>query len=82
MDLPLTPPPSSHGLPSPEVASIDGAMIEVTTRALEIWAPAAAEMWLKSYNHYLGGRPEDFVRLGKAEEVLEALDALQAGAYG
>lgn len=55
----------------------------VITRANLIWEPEVANTWLISANSYLdGARPIDVLQTRGVSEVLEALDAAEAGAFG
>ena len=54
----------------------------VLARALLLWEPTAAHIWLESPNAHLGhARPVDVLATRGAGEVLDALDAALSGAY-
>lgn len=54
----------------------------VVTRALMLWVPRVAVDWLTSSNAYLdGARPLDVLRTRGSAEVIDALDAADAGVY-
>ena len=54
----------------------------VLRRALLVWEPPVAVVWLRSPNAFLGdARPIDLAVSRRAGEVLGALDAALAGAY-
>jgi serine/threonine protein kinase len=55
---------------------------EILRKVSGLWAPPVAEIWLRSSNAHLNGaRPCDLIELGRAEEVLEALNAELSGAF-
>lgn len=48
---------------------------DVYAKAFEIWDAKVVEDWMQGPNSYLeGSRPIDFLRLGRIEDVWEALD--------
>lgn len=51
----------------------------VQTRARLVWGADAADVWLISYNTFLGARPVDVVATEGPDRVLAALDAEAAG---
>jgi uncharacterized protein (DUF2384 family) len=52
----------------------------VLARATMLWDPETARAWLEGTNPYLeGARPIDVLRARGPREVLEALDAAEAG---
>lgn len=54
----------------------------VVRRALLLWEPDVARIWLESPNAYLDhARPIDVVLTRGASEVIEALDSALAGGY-
>lgn len=66
----------------PPTAPENPALTVVRARAEQVWAAPVAELWLHSANTYLGGaRPVDVVELRGPQEVLDALDAITAGAF-
>jgi hypothetical protein len=68
--------------PSPEAARRLVDLEHVLTRALMLWAPDAARVWMRSPNAYLeGATPEDVLATRGSSEVIEALDAAMSGAY-
>lgn len=55
----------------------------IVARAAQIWDRAVVDDWLSAANSYLdGARPIDVLRLRGPAEVLEALDAAEAGVFG
>ena len=54
----------------------------VVRRALLLWEPEVARIWLESSNAYLAhARPIDVVMTRGPSEVIEALDSALAGGY-
>lgn len=69
--------------PSPEHARLMIDLEHVLDRALLLWAPSVAVSWLQGNNSYLdGARPIEVLRTRGASDVLDALDAAEAGAIG
>lgn len=58
-------------------------MDERVARRLEaVMTPRQAQSWLESANAFLGNtRPIDCLRLGKVDEVLDAIDAYEQGSH-
>ena len=50
-------------------------------RLEQLFSSRQAEIWLKSYNAHLGGRPIDVLRLRGAAPVIRAIDAEAQGAF-
>lgn len=68
--------------PGPDAARRLIDLDHVLARALLIWDEGVARDWLESPNGYLGGaRPVDVLITRGPSEVLDALDAVQAGAF-
>ncbi|RYB89315.1 DUF2384 domain-containing protein [Nocardioides glacieisoli] len=64
-------------------ADLDPGFEKVLARARELWAEPSASEWLRGTSSHLNGaRPIDLVRLGRAAEVLGALDAVEQGGMG
>jgi uncharacterized protein (DUF2384 family) len=60
----------------------DPAYIEVWARAVELWTPEVARVWMTSPNAHLGGAvPATVVMQRGPSEVLTVLAATRAGAY-
>ena len=54
----------------------------VMSSLLRLHSPDTAELWLHGLNPYLGGRrPIDFVRVGRAPELLDAIAQERAGSF-
>lgn len=54
----------------------------VLSRLLQVYRPATAVDWLLGMNPFLNdARPIDFVARGRITEVLQAVDAEEAGSY-
>lgn len=53
----------------------------VWERITQLYLDDVARVWLRSYNHHLGWRPEDVLRIRGAGPVIAAIDAEYAGAY-
>jgi Helix-turn-helix len=54
----------------------------VMSRLCRLYPPSVAEKWLYGLNPQLGfKRPINFIRAGRAEEVLAAIRADEAGTY-
>lgn len=69
--------------PSPGKARELLDLDHVLARAVLLWEPEVAIDWLLGSNSYLdGARPIDVLRLRGSSEVLQALDAAAAGAFG
>lgn len=69
--------------PSPVSARMMIDLEHVLDRAMLLWAPSIALAWLGGTNAYLdGARPIDVLRTRGVSEVLDALDAAEAGAIG
>jgi hypothetical protein len=49
---------------------------------LTIFEPDAAVSWLRGPNSYLGGRPIDFLRAGRLDDVWDAVRAAEQTAWG
>ncbi len=62
-----------------EVGKIDAGLVE---KLLTIFEPAVAVSWLRGPNSYLGGRPIDFLRAGRLDEVLDAVRVAEQKAWG
>lgn len=74
---------SGQEQPSPAKARELIDLDHVLARAVLLWEPEVAIDWLLGSNSYLdGARPIDILRLRGSSEVLEALDAAAAGAFG
>lgn len=55
----------------------------VRERAAQVWSPEVVDDWLYGANSYLdGARPIDVLQVRGPGEVLKALDAAEAGAFG
>jgi len=69
-------------LPGPEAARRLVDLDHVLSRALLLWEPETAVVWLESANGYLDhARPIDVLMTRGSSEVLDALDAALSGAY-
>jgi transposase-like protein len=67
---------NSEELPGPEATSKMLALEAVLRRALTLWAPEAAVIWMESPNEFLeGARPVDVAVIRGASEALAALEA-------
>ncbi len=54
----------------------------VVSRLRETYYPETAAKWLWGFNaHLRNARPVDLLRMGRVAEVLEAVEALESGAY-
>jgi uncharacterized protein (DUF2384 family) len=54
----------------------------VMSQLLRLYSPKVAAMWLVGFNpHLRDRRPIDVIRLGRAVEVLDAIQAARAGSY-
>ncbi len=53
----------------------------VWERLTQVYLAEVALVWLRSYNHHLGARPEDVFRFRGAGPVIRAIDAEDQGAY-
>lgn len=74
---------SGQEQPSPAKARELIDLDHVLARATLIWEPEVAIDWLIGSNAHLdGARPIDILRVRGSAEVLGALDAAAAGAYG
>ncbi len=74
---------SGRERPSPAKARELIDLDHVLARAVLIWEPQVAIDWLVGANSYLdGARPIDVLRVRGSSEVLDALDAAAAGAFG
>lgn len=72
----------SEELPGPEATGKMVALEAVLRRALTLWEPAAAVVWLESPNAFLeGARPVDVAVTRGPSEVLMALEAEAEGAF-
>ncbi|GLP76643.1 hypothetical protein TUM20983_37530 [Mycobacterium antarcticum] len=68
--------------PGPDAARGLVDLDHVMTRALMLWPARVATDWLTSANAYLdGARPLDVLKVRGSAEVIDALDAVAAGAY-
>jgi putative toxin-antitoxin system antitoxin component (TIGR02293 family) len=66
----------------PEYAKRILDLHDVLSRALQVFQPATAMSWLCGSEPFLGHkRPIDILALEGAAPVIEALDAIDAGAY-
>lgn len=69
--------------PSPIHARLMIDLEHVLDRALLLWTPKVALSWLTGTNSYLeGARPIDVLLSRGSSEVLDALDATEAGVLG
>jgi uncharacterized protein (DUF2384 family) len=69
-------------IPSGDVARRLLDLAQVLARALMVWAPDVARIWLDSANPTLNGaRPIDLLTDGRSSEVVDALEAIREGAY-
>jgi hypothetical protein len=62
-----------------EVGGTDESLGEML---LTIFEPDAAVSWLRGPNSYLGGRPIDFLRAGRLDDVWDAVRAAEQTAWG
>lgn len=68
--------------PGPDAARGLVDLDHVMTRALMLWPARVTSDWLTSANAYLdGARPIDVLRVRGSAEVIDALDAANAGVY-
>jgi len=69
-------------LPGPEATTRLLALAAVLRRALTLWEPEAAVIWMESPNAFLeGARPVDVAVTRGASEALAALEAEAQGAF-
>jgi hypothetical protein len=69
-------------LPGPEATAQMVALEAVLRRALTLWAPEAARVWMESPNAFLDqARPLDVTLMRGASEALAALEAEAAAAF-
>ncbi len=54
----------------------------VWARLLMVYPERQSRIWLESYNFNVGTRPVDALRLGKAADVIRAVDIEEQGAFG
>ena len=72
----------SEELPGPEATTKLLALAAVLRRALTLWDPQAAVIWMESSNAFLdGARPVDVAVTRGASEALAALEAEAEGAF-
>ena len=68
--------------PSPDVGRLLIDLDHVVARASMVWASDLVMSWLSSPNAFLGGAtPVDVLRERGSRDVIDALDAEQAGSY-
>lgn len=73
---------SGAELPGPDAARRLVDLDHVLSRALLLWEPETAAIWMESPNGYLDqARPIDVLVSRGSAEVIDALDAALAGAY-
>lgn len=73
---------SGHRRMSPEMAKRVIDVHDLISRALQVFAPDTAMRWLVGQEPFLGhARPIDVLALKGVAPLIEALDAIDAGAY-
>lgn len=69
-------------MPRPKVRGALAELYEIHNRLLRDFSTEGARAWMRADNRYLGGfTPEQVTRAGKPERVLEAIEALETGAF-
>jgi hypothetical protein len=75
--------PDSFGFPAfhHRLAHDGPELAYVRDRLAEVYQPEGIELWLRAPNRVLHGMvPRDLIRAGRADEVLDLIEALATGA--
>lgn len=58
----------------------DGRIVQLIAGLNDVFTPEGAELWLEAENdEFDGERPQDLIRRGEFDRVLEAVERLRTG---